>query len=94
MHIYISGRVTGEPDYFSHFMQAETDLIKQGYIPINPVRNEPDGESWTYYMRHDLIKLCSSCDKIYMLKGWRRSKGARLEHHIAKKLGFKIIYEH
>lgn len=43
-------------------------------------------------MKYDLHALLVS-DSIYMLKGWRLSKGARLERHLAKKLKLKIIYE-
>jgi len=28
-----------------------------------------------------------------MLKGWKQSKGARIEYQIAKILGIKIIFE-
>lgn len=33
------------------------------------------------------------CDAIYMLKDWKQSRGARLEHFIALKLGMRIIKE-
>lgn len=93
MHIYISGKVTGNVGYYAQFMEAEQKLIKMGYSPVNPVKNVPGGQTWEYYLRNDIIKLMC-CDSIYMLKGWRSSKGARLERYIARKLGFKIIYEH
>ena len=93
MHIYISGKVTGNVGYYAQFMEAEQKLIKMGYSPVNPVKNVPLQKSWEYYMRTDIVKLMC-CDSIYMLKGWRRSRGARLERFIARKLGYKIIYEH
>lgn len=43
-------------------------------------------------MKEDICRL-TLCDSIFMLKGWWRSKGARLERHIAKVLGMKIIYQ-
>jgi hypothetical protein len=43
-------------------------------------------------MRND-IKHLINCDDIYMLRGWWRSKGARLERHIAKVLGLGIVYQ-
>lgn len=92
MHIYISGKITGTKDYYARFEKAENDLIKMGYAPINPVKNEPEGKDWEYYMRQDIMKLMC-CSGIYMLKGWRYSRGAKLEFKIAKNLGFKIIYE-
>lgn len=43
-------------------------------------------------MRGD-IELLLSCDGIYMLKGWEKSKGAKLEHEIATALKIKMMYE-
>ena len=40
-------------------------------------------------MRVAIPELCK-CDAIYMLEGWRHSKGARLEHTIARELGMEI----
>lgn len=92
MFTYISGKITGTKDFYQRFNAAEEKLLRQGYTPINPVKNVPKGMSWEYYMRQDIIKLLQ-CDTIYMLKGWRSSRGARLELLIAKKLKFKVIYE-
>jgi hypothetical protein len=39
------------------------------------------------------IRQLMTCDAIYMLKGWEKSKGASLEHHIAKELGLEIYYD-
>ena len=89
--VSVKGKATYDICCFG--LSAEEKLIKMGYSPINPVKNAPGGQTWEYYLRNDIIKLMC-CDSIYMLKGWRSSRGARLEHYIAKKLGFKIIYEH
>lgn len=90
--IYISGPITGTTDYYQRFKKAETDLLKIGYVPINPIENETVGMSWTYYMKSDIKKLMF-CDKIYMLKGWRRSRGALLEWFLAVVLKYEVIYE-
>lgn len=92
MHIYISGRVSGTSDFYKRFAEAEEKLLRQGYSPVNPVKNAPLNKSWEYYMRQDIIKLMC-CDSIYMMIGWKKSKGARIEHDLAKKLGLRIIYE-
>lgn len=96
MRIYISGRITGVSNYEEKFAAAERE-IKNGIDPnaiiFNPTKLKLEGEpSWSDYMKCDICLLVD-CDTIFMMKGWRRSKGARLEHHIAKKLGFTIIYE-
>ena len=35
----------------------------------------------------------SMCDAIYMLNGWERSKGAKLEKQFAETLGMRIFYQ-
>lgn len=93
MTIYISGRITGDANYKEKFNRAEKLLFSIGNDPVNPAKVELGKKAtWADYMKHDLHALLCS-DAIYMLKGWRRSKGARLERYIAKKLGLKIIYE-
>jgi hypothetical protein len=52
----------------------------------------PCGSSWLAYMKVDIPALCEA-DEIYMLKGWWRSRGARLEWVIAWGLGMKRRYE-
>lgn len=100
--IYISGRITGNKNWQSDFQKAEDYLKKNfgnavGFInPLNLDKETQEiyGENPTYqqYMIHDIHELIF-CDSIYMLRGWWQSKGARLERHIAKVLGMKIIYQ-
>ncbi len=49
-------------------------------------------EVWAKYMEVDLGALLN-CDAVYMLKNWGGSKGARIEHAIAKELGLTVEYE-
>ena len=91
--IYISGKITDNPNYKAEFEAAELALKIAGFQPVNPAEEHlPDGATWADYMRHD-IKLLSDCDAIYMLNGWRESAGARIEHKLAQDLGMGIIYE-
>lgn len=96
--IYISGRITGNKNWEKQFQQAEEYLVKLGfskYQIINPLKLESQvtiKKTYVNYMRND-IKHLINCDDIYMLRGWWRSKGARLERHIAKVLGLEIIYQ-
>lgn len=46
-------------------------------------------ESSACYMRTDLLALLS-CDAIYMLPGWRESRGASVEHAVAVACGMDI----
>lgn len=102
--IYISGRITGNENWQDDFQQAEDYLVKEAGIqkefirnPLHMVKEAKDvwctaTPSYAQYMIHDTHELIF-CNQIYMLRGWWRSKGARLEWHIAKVLGLKIVYQ-
>ena len=92
--IYISGQITGiEKQAFDLFMVAENKLSLHGYTVINPMTlGHQHDKSWANYMKED-IRALLQCDCIYMLDNWKKSKGAKLEHEIAQKLGLEIIYE-
>lgn len=96
MKIYISGKITGL-DFQkakSFFREAHLNLTAQGSHALNPMTEVSFNadRSWSDYMR-DALKLLLDCDAIFMLKNWEESKGAKLEYHIAKELGLKILYE-
>jgi Domain of unknown function (DUF4406) len=89
MILYISGPMTGMVDYnYPAFHAAEAELIKVGHTVLNPAR-QPLQESWEDYMRHDLTQVCAA-QGVALLPGWRASRGARLEHHVACELGMEI----
>ncbi len=98
--IYISGKITGIEDYENRFAKAEAELEAKGFNVLNPVKAgkwlerhlAPKIPTWVEYMKQD-IKAMMSADCIYMLKGYRESKGARLELFLAKVLQYEIIYE-
>ena len=94
--VYISGPISKIPDgNQSAFYAAATRIIEEGNIPVNPhdvTYLLPPGSSWVAYMKADIPALVD-CDEIYMLRGWWRSRGARLEWVIAWGLGYKVRYE-
>lgn len=96
-NIYISGPVTGMPDYNRaafHKAWEELAIALPDCVVINPtaIIQPQDGWDWSDYMREDLHFLLD-CDTIYMLKGWQNSKGAVIEHNLAVALGYIVIYE-
>lgn len=94
MKVYISGKITGNKNYKEQFNNAEQKLLKSGVEVFNPVNVSIPVENPTYkdYMKADIQQLIN-CDCIFMLKNWRTSKGATLEHKIAIALDLIIIYE-
>lgn len=94
--VYISGPISGKKDGNQPaFYAAALRIFKDGNIPVNPhdvCYLLPPGSTWLDYMRVD-IKALVDCDEIYMLRGWWRSRGARLEWILAKLLGLRVRYE-
>lgn len=88
---YLSGQVTGNGSFRECFDFFEVYYTKLGFNVVNPVKDEPDGKPYGYYMRRDLVKL-SGCTGIIMLPNWKKSKGAKFELSVARFLGLEIIY--
>ena len=95
MKIYISGRITGNPDAPEQFAAAEEELLQiVGIEPVNPLKNGvfPAGK-WTAHMKRDITMLVE-CDAIYLLNnGHNDSPGSNLERTIAQAVGLIIMHE-
>ena len=93
MTVYIAGPITGTSDYVERFAQAANFLTEQGYNPANPVTLPHNHDkTWEAYMK-EAISYMMSCEAVYMLKGWEGSKGSVVEHKLASRLSYKIIYQ-
>lgn len=92
---YISGKITGmETEAEALFEEAEREVMRRGYMPVNPFKIDHDHDkSWRAYMRSDIKALCD-CEAIYMLTNWRDSKGATIELQIANHLEMDVIHQH
>lgn len=85
LKIYISGPITGLPydEVERHFERAKRDLAKADFEPVSPLENGlPPEASWEAHMQRDL-EILSTCDGIYLLRGWEKSKGAQIEVNFA-----------
>lgn len=89
--VYIAGAVSNLPyqEAMENFKKAEEFLYSRGDTPVNPTKHCDVSWTWDECMKKT-IPLLLTCDKIYMLKGWKQSRGAKLEHFIALKLGIRI----
>lgn len=94
MKAYISGRISGINQNYarSRFDEAEQLLLSVGFdATFNPM-SQGKLDTWEQYMRRDIMELMK-CDVIFMLDMWEMSKGATLEHEIAKQIKMPILYE-
>lgn len=97
MKIYISGKVTDNPDHFEQFNKAYAHLVDrypgaQIFNPVDIMSVFPDGLTYEEIMDFCMYIL-DKCDTIYMLKGWEDSKGANREYGYALGTNMIIIYE-
>jgi hypothetical protein len=59
---------------------------------VNPVDLPAEGKPWWLAMVICLWHL-SRCKYVYMLRDWRYSRGAQIEHRWALRLKKQIIYQ-
>lgn len=93
--IYIAGPITSLPlsQAEENFKKVRLMLESMGWFVTDPfLLNKNKTKSWLGYMIVDFFQLIK-CDSIYMLQGWNKSKGAKIEHWVARLLRFKIIYQ-
>ena len=104
--IYISGPISGRTreEYMRHFREAEDYLRGEGLTPVNPTRfllckwygllERIVGGKTAYctVLIYDLWQMLR-CQGVYMLDGWTMSRGAYIEHDVAKRFDMPIIEE-
>lgn len=95
--IYIAGPMTGIEGYnYPAFNAAAALLREQGHTVVNPTEINAEHleplHPWDFYMRRNVAELVK-CNAIYLLEGWEKSKGARLEKEIAATLGMTLLRE-
>lgn len=90
--IYLAGPMTGTPDNnYPGFAEAAARLRAFGYTVVSPheLHGGDTNREWIWYLRRDLRAMLD-CDTIVMLRGWRNSRGAVLERHVAAETGMRI----
>lgn len=90
--VYIAGPMTGLPEFnYPAFNAAAAELRAAGYHVENPAENpEPASGTWAAYMRMAIAQLVT-CDAIYLLPGWAKSRGAKVEVELAQTLGIELM---
>lgn len=91
MTIYISGPITGNPDFREQFEDAAAVIAERGLSYINPAAlgEVMPGMTWGDYMAVCWL-IIQKADAIVFLPGSNISKGSRLEKSWAKIFGLRI----
>lgn len=95
MRIYLSGPITGVPDYKKRFKKLGARVAKA--YPLDSVVNPgkladvfPEGTHDEYMAL--CLQMLGMCDMIVMLPGWEDSAGAVKEHNYARAAGKWVAY--
>lgn len=96
--IFLGGPISGLETEVAEqeFCRYEDALKALGYEVYNPIRelrkagilNEP----WHVILRFSLAEMMAHCKELHLLPGWQNSKGATIEHDLAKTLKIPIVY--
>jgi hypothetical protein len=96
MKLYIAGPMTGIPGHnYPEFRRVAAELEGKGYVVLNPANIDDlfadlDGQrTWQWYMRRALT-MCVRADGVATLAGWKESRGASLEVHVARRLELAV----
>ena len=91
MRVYVSGPMSRLPDFnYPAFEAAAARLRALRLEPVSPhTIGQHDGWTWDDYMEA-AIELQRGCDAIFLLPGWRNSRGATVEYYVAQALGQRV----
>ena len=90
MKAYISGKITGDPNYHKKFQWAQEDLEGQGFTVLNPAEL-PEGMWPADYMRI-CMTMMDSADLVAFLPDYTESRGAQLEWAWCQYVGKQTMY--
>jgi len=78
LRLYLSGKITGDPNYKAKFAAAAAYYEEHGYTVLNPA-NHPAGLDTADYVRINFAMI-DSADVVAFLPDYQLSAGALLEY--------------
>lgn len=91
--IYISAPITGcEDTAEERFADAVKLAREHGYIAVNPFAENKNFCRWADAIIAGL-RLLNKCDAIMLCKGYRYSRGCRIEQQFAQGMGIEVLFE-
>lgn len=74
---------------------AKNDLEQYGYTVADSLLYTPIETCKHKSLRclAESLSIMSKCDTVYFCKGWKKARGCKIEHDVAKAYGLEIIYE-
>lgn len=91
--VYISGPITGMPNYNREaFAETVKAVEAKGYTAISPfdLSIVSKWKTWQDYMRED-IRAMMDADWVLLLPGYDKSKGALVEEAVAIGVGIPMV---
>lgn len=96
--VYVSGPLSAATDEGlqankQRMRAAQAALESSGYTVVCPLDNGlHESAKWEEHMRADIrLMLADDVDTVAMLDGWGDSRGACMEHDIARRLGLRVV---
>ncbi len=95
MKIYLAGPITGlEELNLPEFRKFEKKLLDKNFEVIVPHDLFKDIDT-SEFLWEDYMKVClpamMECDKVITLNNWNKSRGTRLEVHVARELDMSVL---
>jgi len=76
--LYLAGKITGDPYYFTKFYNAQKKLEEGGFIVVNPALLPAEGFTWEAYMRMSGAYALQSAPKSVFFRTGKRAKARNM----------------
>lgn len=94
---YLSGPMSGYPEFNFPAFERAANMLRQVTTVVSAhevdhgIHTGAGTQPYVEYLRGDLMELLR-CNGIILLKGWPKSKGARLELEVAMDLEYPVWF--